>query len=451
MSFEITEDFLSEIRQGIESGDENLLRKAIIELPEQDISALIQELNSADDAIFCLRLLPKEKASDVLSEIDPDFRIKIFKKYSPKDLAGFIDYMDSDDAVDVINQLDVQTGEEVIGWISNEEKANHVRDLMHYDEDCAGGLMAKELIKANLNWTVDQCIEEIRRQSKNVDKIYSVYVVDNAGKLLGTVSIKRMLLSDGDVLIADIYDEKITSIESYRTGVEVAERMKKYDLETIPVINVQGKLLGRITIDDVVDFITEQADQERQMMAGISDDTDEDDSVWILAKSRLPWLIVGIMGGILGAQFIGLFEGFIQKVTAMAFFIPLITATGGNVGIQTSSMVVQSLARDSAYDGLEFKRFLKGFTVSLVNGIAIAGLVFLFNYFLQDDITLAVIVSVALLSVVLISSFMGTITPLILHRFGVNPALAAGPFITTANDLLGIGIYFGVAYMLYTF
>ncbi|MCU0416812.1 MAG: magnesium transporter [Cytophagaceae bacterium] len=450
MSFEITEDFLADVRLGIESGDETALRKAIDELPEQDVSALLQELE-AEEALFCLQLLPLDKASHVLSEVDTDYRLKLIKQFTPQSLATYTDHMDSDDAVDLINQLDVQVGEEVIGWMNNEEKADHIRDLMHYDEDCAGGLMAKELIKANLNWTVDQCIEEIRRQSKKVDKIYSIYVVDNAGKLLGTVSIKKMLLADEEVLVADLYEDKIISVESYRSGVEVAECMKKYDLETIPVINVQGKLLGRITIDDVVDFITEQADQERQLMAGITEDTDEDDSVWILAKSRLPWLFIGIIGGLLGAQFIGVFEDFIQKVTAMAFFIPLITATGGNVGIQSSSMVVQSLARDSAYDGLEWERFLKGFSVSLVNGIAIAGAVFLFNYFLQSDSTLAVVVSVALFSVVLISSFMGTITPLLLHRFGVNPALASGPFITTANDLLGIGIYFLVAYMLYTF
>lgn len=451
MAFELTEDLINELKECFNSDDQNSrILDLVGEIPEQDLSAILYELET-DESVALLDILSTEKSAQVISELDTDIRLKILKNYTPEKIADFIEFIDSDDAVDIINELSIKTGEEVIAFIKNPEKADHIIDLLHYDEDCAGGLMAKELIKANLNWTIDRCIEEIRAQSKNVDKIFSIYVVDDNIRLLGILSLKKLLLADENSLIADIYEPTIESIESYKSGTEVAELMQKYDLETIPVVNVQGKLLGRITIDDVIDLITEQADLERQMMSGISNDAEEDDSVWLLSKSRLPWLIVGMLGGILGAQFIGLFENVLHQVTAMAFFIPLITATGGNVGIQSSSMIVQSLARDSSYIGMEFNRFWKGFVVSLINGIAIASLVFLFNYILKQEINLAITVSIALFCVVLVSSFMGTITPLILYRFGVNPALASGPFITTANDLLGLGIYFSIAHLLYSF
>ena len=451
MAFELTEDLINELKECFNSDDQNSrILDLVGEIPEQDLSAILYELDT-DESVALLNILTTEKSAQVISELDTDIRLKILKNYTPEKIASFIEYIDSDDAVDIINELSIKTGEEVIAFIKNPEKADHIIDLLHYDEDCAGGLMAKELIKANLNWTIDRCIEEIRAQSKNVDKIFSIYVVDDNMRLLGILSLKKLLLADENSLIKDIYEPTIESIESYKSGTEVAELMQKYDLETIPVVNVQGKLLGRITIDDVIDLITEQADLERQMMSGISNDAEEDDSVWLLSKSRLPWLIVGMLGGILGAQFIGLFENVLHQVTAMAFFIPLITATGGNVGIQSSSMIVQSLARDSSYIGMEFERFWKGFVVSLINGVAIASLVFLFNYVLKQEMNLAITVSIALFCVVLVSSFMGTITPLILYRFGVNPALASGPFITTANDLLGLGIYFSIANLLYTF
>lgn len=450
MAFELTEDFIKELQGHLNLAENNAVLELVTEIPEQDLSAILYELET-EESVALLNILTTEKSAQVISELDTDIRLKILKHYSPEHIASFIQFIDSDDAVDLINELSVKTGEEVIAFIQNPEKADHIIDLLHYDEDCAGGLMAKELIKANLNWTIDRCIEEIRAQSKNVDKVFSVYVVDDNMRLLGLLSLKKLLLSDEHAIVADIYDPTIKSIESYRSGTEVADLMRKYDLETIPVVNVQGKLLGRITIDDVIDLITEQADLERQIMAGISNDTEEDDSVWLLSKSRLPWLIVGMIGGILGAQFIGLFENVIHQVTAMAFFIPLITATGGNVGIQSSSMIVQSLARDSTYIAMNLDRFIKGFVVSLINGIAISSLVFIFNLVLKQELDLALTVSIALFCVVLVSSFMGTITPLILFRFGVNPALASGPFITTANDLLGLGIYFSVAHLLYSF
>ncbi len=289
----------------------------------------------------------------------------------------------------------------------------------------------------------------MRIQSKKVGKIFSVYVVDDNNKLLGRVSVKKMLLAEDTTPISDIYEGDLISVEAGMKAEEVADLMKKYDLVAVPVINTQGKLLGRITIDDIVDVITEKAEMDMQAMSGITTQVEEDDSVWALTKSRLPWLLIGMLGGMMGAKFMGLYEDFISLIPAMAFFIPLITATGGNVGIQASSLIVQSLARDNYYNDFSFYRMSKGFLVALINGIAIASIVFGFNFLLGQELKLSIVVSIALFSVVILSSLMGTITPLVLDRFGVNPAVASGPFITTMNDLLGLAIYFGVAASLY--
>jgi magnesium transporter len=311
--------------------------------------------------------------------------------------------------------------------------------------------MAKELIKANIEWNVKQTIEEIRRQTKNVDKILTVYVVDHENNLMGRVSIKRIILAEDDSKIRDIYFPDIQVVHTYSDKEEVADLMQKYDLEVIPVVNIQGKLVGRITIDDIVDVIKEQAEVNQQIMSGISENVEEDDNVWMISRARLPWLLIGMMGGLLGAQFMGFFEADLGQVPAMAFFIPLITATGGNVGIQSSTIVVQTLA-NSAYfiENSATSRILKVLMVALINGLVISSVVLLFNIIFAG-IKLAVVVSIALFCVVLLASFMGTVTPLVLDRFGINPALASGPFITTANDLLGILVYFMVARNLFMF
>jgi magnesium transporter len=357
--------------------------------------------------------------------------------------------MDSDDGADVLYQMPIKRREEVIRSLENEEKASNILDLLRYEEDVAGGLMAKEMIRANVNWSVQQCIEEIRIQAENVEKVYSVYVVDDFDKLLGRVSLKRIILSNANTKVESIYDKDLVSVETYMENEEVASIMRKYDMEAIPVVNARGKLVGRITIDDVVDFITEMAEEERQMMSGISTGVEEDDTVWMISKARLPWLIIGMVGGFLGAQFMGLFKGEIILIPALAFFIPLITATGGNVGIQSSSIVVQSLANPNVFADTMVRRLIKVLVVAVVNGMILAVMIFGAVIVFNRDQELAFTVSIALFCVVLLASFMGTITPLILNKFGVNPALASGPFITTANDLLGLAVYFSVAHLLY--
>lgn len=447
--FELTHDFLQRIREAVESKNDVFIRESLESVRHEDVSALLEEFNPGQSK-YILELLDKEVASDVIEDLDEDTRAKFLAIFNPKEIAEYIEKTETDDAADILNDLPVKVREEVIANIENDEKANYIIELLRYDEDCAGGLMAKELIKANVNWNVVQCVEEIRRQAENVQKIYAVYVVDDNDVLIGRVSLKEIVLAKSSAKIADIYNSEIISVYTYQKEEEIADLMQKYDLEAAPVINVQGKLVGRITVDDIIDVITEMADQERKLMAGIAEDVEEDDSVWVLSRARLPWLVIGLLGGLIGARFIGFFEEDLMKVASLAFFIPLIIATGGNVGIQSSALVVQSLATITVFESSIGEKFIKTLFVAILSGIVLAGIVYVIIYFSYTP-RLAFVVGLALFSVVMLASLLGTIIPLILNKLGFNPALASGPFITTTIDLLGLAVYFIVAHFLYNF
>ena len=448
IQFELSKEYLERFQGALDEKDEQFIRTSLDGVNPADITQLLYEFDT-EESKYVIDLLEKQISAQIINDLDEDTRTEFLGAFTVAEISSFLDFLDSDDCVDILMELSLQSREEVVALIKDEQKARHIQELLHYDEDVAGGLMAKELIKCNLNWTIRQCIEEIRKQAETVQKIYSVYVVNNTGKLIGKVSLKKIIIAEDSAKIADIYDDDIVSVATHMDEDEVASIMRKYDLEAVPVVNAKGRLVGRITIDDIVDVMQEQAEEERQLMAGISDDVEEDDSVWKLSKARLPWLIIGMVGGLMGARFIGLFEGDIALIPAVAFFIPLITATGGNVGIQSSSIVVQSLANPNVFAESMARRLVKVLTVAVLNGLILALLVFGSVILLYKEEFLAITVSIALFSVVLLASFMGTITPIILDKFGINPALASGPFITTANDLLGLGVYFTVANLLY--
>lgn len=448
-SFEFSQEFLERFREAIVQQNAEYIKSSLADVRHEDISALLEEFD-AEESKYVLDLLEKEVASDIIEDLDEDIRAKFLTVLNPVEIAEYIDRIETDDAADILNDVPVKEREQVIANLENVEKANHIIELLRYDEDVAGGLMAKELIKANVNWNVVQTIEEIRRQAEDVEKIYSVYVVDNNQKLLGRVALKDIILAKASTKIADIYTAEIISVYTYQKEEEIAEIMQKYDLEAVPVINVSGKLVGRITVDDIIDVIRELAEQERNLMAGISEDVEEDDSIWILSRARLPWLVIGLIGGLVGAQFIGFFEEDLQQVAALAFFIPLIMATGGNVGIQSSALVVQSLVTINLFETSPWQKFVKTLAVAILNGLVLAGLVYIFIFFSYGG-QLAIVVSIALFSVVLFASLVGTSIPLILNKMGFNPALASGPFITTTVDLLGLALYFVVAHLLYSF
>ncbi len=447
MTFELTQLYVDHIQELIEKEDSAAIRSEMENLFPADITSLLYELET-ESAKFLVSQLNIETGAAILADMDRGERRDFLKAFTSEEISKFVNLFDSDDAVDLLNEQPIRVREEVIALLEDREHARFILDLLHYDEDVAGGLMQKELVKANVNWTVNQCIEELRTQAEDVEKVYAVYVVDDFGKLLGILSLKRIVLAHKNTKIESLYDKDVIFVETYRPAEEVAELMRRYDLDALPVVNVQGKLLGRITIDDIVDVITDQASSDTLAMAGITGDVEEDDSIWQQTKARLPWLLVGMMGGILAAKFISFFEGDLKVIPAMAAFIPIIGSTGGNVGIQTSSIILQGLADKTGIDTTLGQRLIRMFAVAFINGIIISAIVFGFNMLIGNQLQLALVVSTALMSVVFLASFMGTLTPILLEKIGINPAVASGPFITTANDLIGYGVYFGLAHLL---
>jgi magnesium transporter len=448
LEFELKKEFRDRFQQALNERDHAFIRESLQGIKSADITALLYEFDS-EESKYVMDLLPHELQAEIINDLDSDTRKKYLKVYESAEITILLNHLDSDDAADILHELPVKKREEVLSGIDAELRIQ-VTELLRYEEDVAGGLMAKELIKAHVHWTVVQCVEEIRKQAENVSKFYAVYVVDDNDMLIGKVALQDLIISEARTIVGDICERDIIAVQTYQQDSEVAEIMKKYDLESVPVVNVHDQLVGRITIDDVVDVITEQAEEERHMMTGISEDVEEDDSIWKNARARLPWLLIGIAGGLINAKFMGLFESELSRVAAIAFFIPLIQATGGNVGIQSSSLIVQSLANPGFVDEGLWKRLVKVFIVAIVNGLFLSVLSFGANVLLFTEYRLSFIVAHALFSVVVFASFIGTLTPLILNRMGFNPALAAGPFITTINDLLGLTIYFLTIHLLLT-
>ena len=425
---------------------------ALIEpLRPVDIAEIINE-QDLEEAIAFYVFLSEEQAADVLIELDEDVRERFLKSLSSEQIAKqFIDNMDSDDAADLLAELPVEKKNEVISHIEDIEQASDIIDLLNYPEDTAGGLMAKELVKINIDWDIKTSINELRRQTQEVENVYTVYVVDDRDMLQGIISLKRLLLTPDKNKVRDIYNDKVISVKVDLKDEEVGQVMEKYDLVVVPVIDEIGRLVGRITIDDIVDVIKEEAEKDYQLASGISENVEYSDNLWLQTRARLPWLLVGLMGGIVSSNVISTYEGAIQIHPEMAFFIPLIAAMGGNVGVQSSALVVQGLANKSlGLDGIWSKVF-KEMLIGLTNGLVCSGLLLLYNLFFPEQINWAITstVSIALLSVIIFAGIFGTLIPILLHKYKVDPALATGPFITTTNDIFGIFLYFYIGHLLY--
>ncbi|MBS3807619.1 MAG: magnesium transporter [Bacteroidales bacterium] len=441
MKFELTKEFVDELRERIESEDDKGAFKMIEDLHPADIAEIYDELN-IEEARFLHIMLSGEKAADVLIELEQDDRER-FLEVLPGDVIArqFIDKLDSDDAADVLGELSEEKREEVLTYVENLEQAGAIVDLLNYDENSAGGLMAKELISVNENWNITTCLKEMRRQAADINEIYYVYVVDDDDKLKGTLSLKKLLLTPSTARIRDIMNQDVISVKTETPSEEVANIMDKYDLVALPVIDPLNRLVGRITIDDVVDVIREEAGRDYQLVSGITEHVEASDNAFQLTRARIPWLFIGLLGGILGAVVIGLYEEDLGIYPEMAFFIPLIAAMGGNVGVQSSSIIVQSLAYRSL--GVESigKKLLKELSVASINGLILSAIIFTYNLFFTESFALTLTVSTALFGVIIFASIFGTFVPLLLERFKIDPALATGPFITTVNDIMGLFIY----------
>jgi magnesium transporter len=449
MQFELTKEYLEELNIAVEGNVDVKVLELIEGLHAVDIAEILEE-QSTKEATSFYNFLPEEIAADALIELDEDTRERFLENISSEDIAEkIIENLDSDDAADLIGELSEEKQDEVISHIEDIEHAGDIIDLLNYDEDSAGGLMAKELVKVKVDWDVATCIKEIRKQAEEVEKMYTVYAVDDNNILQGRISLKRLLLSPDSKKVKDIYNDEVILVKVDAAGEEVAQIMDKYDLVVIPVIDDIGRLLGRITIDDVVDLIREEAEKDYQMASGISENVESSDNAWLLTRARLPWLLIGLLGGILGSQVIEAYEGQIKIHPEMAFFIPLIAAMAGNVGVQSSAIVVQGLANNSlGLDGI-WKRLFKELLVGLINGIVLSTLIFVYNFFFNDNLTLGFIVSISLLSVVIFAAIFGTLVPLMLDKYKIDPALATGPFITTVNDVFGLFLYLFIGYLMY--
>ncbi|NDG52756.1 MAG: magnesium transporter [Flavobacteriia bacterium] len=440
MKFELTKDFIGELNERIENKDQKSIITMIKDCHPADIAEILDELEF-ENTCFLFELLEDSIAADVLVELEDDLREELLKIHSPKEIAEeFVDNMDSDDAADIISELPENKKQEVLSHLEDQDLASDIVDLLNYDEDTAGGLMAKELIKVNSNWSVMRCVKEMRRQAEDVELVYTIYVVDDNNVLLGTLSLKRLLLTDSKAIISNIMKEDIIKVSATMNQEEVANTMNKYDLIVLPVVNDLNQLIGRITADDVMDIMKEEAEKDYQMASGISEDVESSDTVWEITRARLPWLLIGMIGGLFGAKVIGIFD--IEKNYQMAFFIPLIAAMGGNVGVQSAAIVVQSLAGGTNTLGNISQRLIKELGVALVNGIICSSIILLAAYLLGYSLLLSITVSIALLSVIIFAALFGTFIPLTLDKYKIDPALATGPFITTINDVLGLFIYF---------
>ncbi|MGB2279263.1 MAG: magnesium transporter [Flavobacteriales bacterium] len=440
MKFELTKDFIGELNERIENKDQKSIITMITDCHPADIAEILDELEF-ENTCFLFELLEDNIAADVLVELEDDLREELLKIHSPKEIAEeFVDNMDSDDAADIISELPENKKQEVLSHLEDQDLASDIVDLLNYDEDTAGGLMAKELIKVNSNWSVMRCVKEMRRQAEDVELVYTIYVVDDNNVLLGTLSLKRLLLTDSKAIISNIMKEDIIKVSATMNQEEVANTMNKYDLIVLPVVNDLNQLMGRITADDVMDIMKEEAEKDYQMASGISEDVESSDTVWEITRARLPWLLIGMIGGLFGAKVIGIFD--IEKNYQMAFFIPLIAAMGGNVGVQSAAIVVQSLAGGTNTLGNISQRLIKELGVALVNGIICSSIILLAAYLLGYSLLLSITVSIALLSVIIFAALFGTFIPLTLDKYKIDPALATGPFITTINDVLGLFIYF---------
>jgi len=446
MSFEITKDYISQLELLIESGKDETILTMLEEVHYADIAEIIEELDT-DKGLYLIKLLESEKTADVIAELDEDDREKILKELSTKEIAEEIDELDSDDAADIIAELPEEQKEEVISQLEDVEHAKEIVELLRYDEDTAGGLMAKELVKVNHNWNVLTCVKEMRAQAEEVTRVHSIYVVDDNDILLGRLSLKDLLTTSTKTAIKDVYIKNVDSVNVHEEDEEVARIMQKYDLEAIPVVDEIGRLVGRITIDDIVDVIKEEAEKDYQMAAGLVEDVEADDTIWELTRARLPWLFLGLVGGV-GAFLI--MEGFqeaFNKYAMLFFFTPLIAAMAGNVGVQSSAIIVQGLANDDIKGSIN-RRLIKEMLLALLNGVFLALFLFGFIWAYKGEMISAFAISISLIVVIIVAGLIGTFIPLFLDKKGIDPAIATGPFITTSNDIFGILIYFWIAKMI---
>ncbi len=441
MEPEISKEFLEQLREDIDGGKLHDRLPEINEMHHADIAEVLQNL-PLETTRLLFSVLDDEKSADAIVELDDELRSKILEEYSGREIArDLVEHLDSDDAADVINELPISKRREVLNNIEDPEEAKGLSSLLVYPENTAGALMATELIKVNKNLKVMQCVREMRQQAEKVEQVHSIYVVDDDNQLLGTLSLKKLLTTSTQTPISEVYTDIVNTVVATEDAEDVARKMEKYDLLVLPVIDEDNHLLGRITIDDVVDVIRDEAREDYAYASGLTGDVESHDRMRTVVKARLPWLLIGLFGGIAAAWVIGRFEDDLAAIPKLAFFIPLIAAMGGNVGVQSSAIIVQGLA-SKANMGTLSNRLFKELGVGVVNGLILGVVIIASSLILGYGTEMAMTVASSLIAVIIVAALVGTFVPLLLDKYKIDPALATGPFITTLNDILGLFIYF---------
>ena len=444
-NFQLDGEYIGAIKNLVVENKDKKLKKQLHELHYADIAELIEEL-SIDEAIYLVKLLDSEKTADALAEVDEDFREKILDQLSAKEIAEEVEELDTDDAADIIAELPEERQEKVLSEIENTEHLKDIRELLRYEEDTAGSLMAKELVKVHEDLSVLKCVNAMRKQAQEVTRVHSIYVVNSKNELLGRLSLKDLITANSRAIVKDIYIPKVDFVHVNEDVEEVAKIMSKYDLEAIPVVNDNKELLGRITIDDIVDVIKEEADKDYQLAAGISNDVEADDTILELTRARLPWLFLGLLGGLGSVFILKDFETVMNQpqLRSLFFYTPLIAAMAGNVGVQSSAIIVQGLANDIV-KGSMISRLFKEIGLSLINGFFLAVVLIAFGQVMGQELSLSLTVAGSMMGVIVMAALIGTFVPIVLDKRGIDPAIATGPFITTANDIFGIFLFFYIA------
>ena len=443
--FKIDNELIIKIKKLIEDNNRDKLLSSLADIHYADLAEIF-ELLGTTEVIFLVKIFDKQKIADALAEIDEDLREIILEKLSAKEIAEKIVELDTDDATDVISELTEERQERVFSQIKDAELTDDIKELLKYDEDTAGGLMAKELVSVNENLSISKCLDEIRKQAKSVTRVHSIYVVDSKNRLKGRLSLKDVVTAKSKSKVRDIYIPNVDYVTVDQEGEDVAKIMSKYDLEAIPVTNKRKTLLGRITIDDIVDLIKDEAEKDYQLAAGISSEVEVNDSIFQLTKARLPWLFLGLLGGLGSVFILKDFEQIMNQpeLRNLFFYTPLIAAMAGNVGVQSSAIIVQGLANDLVKGSL-LNRLFKEVGLSLINGFALSVILIIFGQIVNQDIFMSLTIAGSMMGVIIIAALVGTFVPIILDKQGIDPAIATGPFITTANDIFGIFLFFYIA------
>lgn len=456
MQFQVTNEFLDKIREAIHRNDIKFLSKQIHDLFPADIAEVLNELD-VNDAKKLYNFLDDDVVAEVIVELDEDVREKIFQSLTSKEIAEkLIDHLPSDEAADVIAELPDEKQDEVLSHIEDEEQASDIVGLMKYEEGTAGAIMQTELVSVNVNRSMLECVRELRKHAEDLEHVYAVYVVDDENRLMGIISLKKVLLTSLRAKITDVYEHDIISVKTSMDKEEVAKIMEKYDLAYIPVVDALGRLEGRITIDDVLDVIREEETEDVQKMAAIEalEEPYMNTSIWQVLKKRAGWLIILFIGEGFTATAMSFFEHEIAKVVVLALFVPLIISSGGNTGSQASTLIIRSLALGEVTVREWWKIFSREIRVGLLLGLILGVVGFLRVAVWSAFVDLphwelvGITVGVSLVGVVLWGNLMGSLFPILLKRFGLDPAVSSAPFVATFVDVTGLLIYFSAASLL---